>query len=341
MINLISSLDNNWWNFIVTNEKVNIFHHPNWIELFAECYGFKPVILTITDPKGEIRAGLPILEVNSLFTGRRWISLPFTDHCAPLYQEKQNLKKLTDEMVSLSKDPRNPIIELRENYPNHENIHTYNNHVLHTLNLEPDPEAVFKNFHSMHKRNIKKAQKNGIFIEIDTKQKQLEQFYRLHLHNRRSKGLPVQPKVFFRHLQKKLLDQGLGFILSAYLGSRCIAAYIFLHWGDTLTYKYGASDHNFLDSRPNNLLMWEGIRWGCENGYQFLDMGRTSLSNTGLREFKSKWGAKETPLTYCRISRTKEATPNHYFERLMNTIIQKSPAFVCRATGELLYKHFA
>ena len=193
----------------------------------------------------------------------------------------------------------------------------------------------------MHRRNLKKAQKSNLRIEQGTGQEQIDDFYLLHLNNRRRQGIPVQPKRFFNLLRKNILVKGLGFVLSAYLNTECIAAYIFLHWGQTLTYKYGASNPERLDSRPNNLLMWEGIRWGCENGYQILDMGRSSLENVGLRKFKSRWGAEETPLTYSTLSTKPLSSTSENLERLMHTLIRNSPPWVCRLTGELLYKHFA
>ena len=340
-INNFSSLPDKWLEFISSNKWASIFHHPNWIKLIAECYGYQPLVVTIPGLKGEIRAGIPIVEVNSILTGRRWISLPFSDHCAPLYMEERDLQQLIEELVSLSRNPENPRIELRGNYPTHDLIHTHTGYVLHTLKLESGLQALFGNLHPMHRRNIKKAQKSGVRIEISANQKQLDDFYQLHMKNRRRQGIPVQPKKFFNLLQNKLLNQGLGFILSAYLDDECIAAYIFLHWGETLTYKFGASNPERHNLRPNNLMMWEGIRWGCENGYCILDLGRSSISNVGLRRFKNMWGAEETPLTYAFLPARSYSSPNERMERVMNIIIRNTPPWVSRASGELFYRHFA
>lgn len=52
--------------------------------------------------------------------------------------------------------------------------------------------------------------------------------------------------------------------------------------GATLIAKHVASREDRFKLRPNNLLFWEGICWGCKNGYTVFDMGRTDVENIGL-----------------------------------------------------------
>ena len=141
-------------------------------------------------------------------------------------------------------------------------------------------------------------------------------------------------------LGSALIEKGLGFVLLAYKDDECLAAAIFLHWHRTLTYKYGASAIDGLNLRPNNLLFWTAIRWGCENGYTLFDMGKTDLANTGLRAFKSGWGANEMPLTYSTLPAEPPRSMTGKLMPVMQTVICHSPAWVCRLAGELLYKHF-
>ena len=92
--------------------------------------------------------------------------------------------------------------------------------------------------------------------------------------------------------------------------------------------------------RPNNLLFWTAIRWGCENGDTLFDIGKTDLANTGLREFKSGWGAKEMPLAYSTLSPEPPRSITGKLMPILQKVIRNSPLWVCRAMGELLYKHF-
>ena len=79
-----------------------------------------------------------------------------------------------------------------------------------------------------------------------------------------------------------------------------MAAAVFLHQGRQALYKFGASDYGFQHLRPNNLVMWEGIRQCAARGCGRLHFGRTSLANEGLRRFKLGFGAREEEIKYCK-----------------------------------------
>jgi lipid II:glycine glycyltransferase (peptidoglycan interpeptide bridge formation enzyme) len=134
------------------------------------------------------------------------------------------------------------------------------------------------------------------------------------------------------------MEQGLGFVLLAYKEEVCLAGGVFLHWDHMLTYKYSASSGVDLQLRPNDLLLWAAIRWGCEHGYTLLDMGRTDLIDTGLRQFKNRWGATETHLTYSILCDGPMRPTGDRMMKAMETVIHHSPLWVCQAMGELLYR---
>lgn len=337
---LLEASDELWVAFVASKPRANIFHHPAWMNLLAECYGYRPFVVAVRNADGKICAGLPMMEVNSRLAGRRWVSLPFTDYCEPLYDDYESLHQLTEALAHLYQDGSTPRIELRWGFPTHPAIQSYSHHVLHTIKLGPDSESVASHFHHMHRRNIETAKKKGVRIERGESLEHLRVFYRLHLDTRRRKGIPVQPWRFFDLLRRRIIEQGLGFILLAYKEDQCLAAGVFLHWQQTLTYKYAASRTDGLNLRPNNLLFWTAIRWGCENGYTLFDMGRTDSSNTGLREFKNRWGSDEVPLIYSTLSATPPQPMTGNLMRVMQAVIRNSPVWVCRAAGELLYRHF-
>jgi hypothetical protein len=68
-------------------------------------------------------------------------------------------------------------------------------------------------------------------------------------------------------------------------------------------------------------------------------MGRTDDDNTGLRAFKSSWGATERPLVYTHLGRPHAAARGH--ARLLKPLIMRSPLVVCRALGEAFYRRAA
>ena len=94
----------------------------------------------------------------------------------------------------------------------------------------------------------------------------------------------------------------------------------------------------FWSLRPNNLLFWEAIRWGCEQGFRRFDFGRSDVANRGLRKFKDNWGTQESPLKYSVIS---DAAPRYLgptLPRPVSSAIRMSPVWLSRLLGELLYR---
>lgn len=337
---LLDSSDEGWSAFAASKTQANIFHHPAWMNLLAECYGYRPFVVAVCNSMGKIRSGVPMMEVNSRWTGKRWVSLPFSDHCAPLHDDAGALDCLTDFLVHMSHERHLQGLEVRWALPEHKAIYSYAHHVLHIVELNSDLEQVSKRFHRTQRENIKFAENKGVRIEWGKQLEKLRMFYHLQCLTRRRHGLPVQPWRFFELLWWTILSQGLGFLLLAYEGDQCLAGGIFLHWQQTLTYKYSASTEESRRLRANHLLTWTAMRWGCENGFNKFDFGRSHVEDRGLRTFKHRWGAEEASLAYTTVPAAREKPSGSKLMDVLQAVIRVSPLCVCRAAGELFYSHF-
>ncbi len=336
----LSPSDPRWIAFLDSSPRAGIFHYPAWSQLMAESYGYRPFIVALQTVEGTLSAAVPLMEINSPITGKRWVSLPFSDYCWPLYTGESTLIKLTNSILNLAANNQISSLELRGKYPNLPTLKVSSRYVIHEIDLTPGEQTVWKRTHRMHRRNIKIAQENDVRIRLGETPEHLVDFFRLHSTTRRRQGIPIQPWKYFKTMQHLLFDKGHGFLLLAYRQGLCLAGAIFLQSKETLTYKYGASLEDGLRYRPNNLLMWTAIQKGCEESLSRFDMGRTDLENTGLREFKSRWGANEMPLVYTRLNGRTNHTDDRKIMHYMHSVLQKSPTWVCRLAGELLYKHF-
>jgi CelD/BcsL family acetyltransferase involved in cellulose biosynthesis len=299
--------DPRWLAFVRSRPEAGPFHHPAWASLLAQCYGFRGFALL----DGE--AGLPVLDV-----GRgRLVSLPFTDACAPLGDFRAAV----------------PRLEVRAALPG---LPASVRGVVHRLALSDDLDAVRRGFRSQMRRNVARAEREGVVVRAaETRADLLDVFYGLHLRTRHRQGVPVQPRRFFRLLWEDLHEHGLGTTLIALAGTTPVAAAVFLHWNGTTVYKFGASDPAYWSLRPNNLLFWEAIRAACARGDRSFDFGRTELENAGLREFKSGWGAVEEPLVYTNAGGEGRVA------RALAPAIRRAPLWLCRALGETAYRYAA
>jgi hypothetical protein len=338
---MIAPSDSRWMDFIQTCPDANIFHHPNWLELMQECYGYTASILAIPDADGNIRTGLPFMKVNSPLTGRRWVSFPFSDYCNPLYRDEAAREELARELVNIFQSGLAKKMEIRWCLPHRPEIQQVSEFVLHTIKLDPDPVEVSKRFKRTHLQNIHTAEERGVTVEFGDQIEHLKIFYDLQLETRKRHGVPAQPWKYFDLLWRYIVKAGMGFVLLAHQDNEIIAGMVYLGWGKTLIAKYAASREDRFNLRPNNLLFWEGIRWGCQNGFGVFDMGRTEVENAGLRNFKSRWGAVEEPLYYSFLASKQIQPSNGRLDRILHSVIQHSPLWVCRLSGELLYRHVA
>ncbi len=346
MLQTLTLDDLRWMDFIHSRREAHIFHHPCWLKNLEQVYGYRGFFLALLNKEGQVSAGLPMMEVSSPLTGRRWVSVPFSDHCAPLYEGKTALEELTSGLVDLAAQKAIPRMELRWSYPAREKIYCEVQHVWHTRQLDANanPDILFEGLSKKVRKYVRSSINRGVRVEIGSSEADMRRFYTLMVQTRQQHGVPVQPWRYFAGLQRNLLAQGLGFILLAYHEDTCLSGIVALHWQNTLTLKYGASlkqsEEDLRELRPGYLLEWEALRWACENGYTMVDVGRSGLQDEGLRDYKNRWGYQEQPLAYCSIGGKLSYTAPGRLMRLMNGVIRHSPAIVCRVAGELLYRHF-
>lgn len=332
--------DPDWLGLVENSPAAEVFHHPRWLELLRSQYGYEFQACCVANGRG-IEAGIPIARVESRLTGRRLVSIPFSDVCAPLLARDANPAALDALGPALAEEARRSGLELtvHASLPSTPGAFVQPSFFRHLLPLADDPAEVEGRYSkSQIKRGIKKAKREGLRTERRTDVTALDAFYSLHLETRRRLGVPTQPKRFIRRFEE-LFDAGLGFVELVFDEHEPIAAAVFLTFNGTVTYKYGASDAGKLAKRPNNLLFSEVIRRACEAGFHTLDFGRTDIGNDGLRSFKRSWGAEEVELSYTYLADREPSSEPGLRDRIMGATIRRSPAFVGRLVGEALYRH--
>ena len=295
--------DPRWARFVDATPGASVFAHPAWLELLARCYRYKFSALCATGDDGEFVVGMPLARVESRLTGRRLVSLPFSDFCPPVRAADAGPEadlRLADALADLRRSTGLKV-EIHDAFPLVDGAHVVSRFLLHRLELESDADAVLRRASKSQKSSRTKARREGVTTRVGTDRAALDTFYGLHLRTRRRLGVPTQPRRFIRAFEQ-LFARGLGYVLIAEYQGQPIAAAVFLTFGDTTVYKYGASDERHLGLRPNNLVLAEAIRTACESGHTIFDFGRTDAANAGLAAFKRSFGAAERELSYTYLA---------------------------------------
>jgi hypothetical protein len=338
---LINPLEEeNWNNLLISTPGYSFFHTSNWADVLSKSYNYKPFYLC-TRKENTFISLLPVMEVDSALTGRRGVCLPFTDTCEPIAENAQQFQKLFDQAVVMGRKRKWKYLEIRggEKYLSAEKPSQL--FFGHTLDLSCGQQQLFSNLRDSTRRNIKKAQKEKVEVNISNSLSAIKDFYRLNAMTRQEHGLPPQPYKFFQHLYDQVIAKDSGFIATAYLHGRAIAANVYLNFVKEVIYKYGASDKAFQHLRSNNLVMWEAIKWSCERNFQSLFFGRTEQENEGLMQFKAGWGVKPYRIYYYRYDFKKNVFTSNSSDLnpLFNKIFSRLPIPVLEMLSKILYRH--
>ena len=332
-----------WDELVLSTEDVGIFYTSMWARVLRDSYGFTPLYLSSIED-GEIRLLIPLMEVRSPITGKRAVSIPFTDRCDTIFTEQGHFDEAFETAKNLGKKRGWRYIEWRGGAGFKEEAPPSETFFEHVLDLDRPPDEIFASFRESNRRNIKKAMKAGLEVKLENSLESLAQYYRLHCKTRREHGLPPQPFSFFRNLHRHIISAGHGFTALCLQDSVAIAGAVFLHFGSQAIYKYGASEKEHQHLRPNNLIMWEAIRHYCDKGFKTLSLGRTELENHGLLQFKQGWGALESILKYHKFDLARNVFVSNSDSRLTgwhNKVFRSCPIPVLRLIGSLLYRHIA
>jgi CelD/BcsL family acetyltransferase involved in cellulose biosynthesis len=333
--------DPRWLPFLDATAGATIFHHPQWIAPLMGAYGYLPASLGCFD--GETLVGvLPMLEIRSRLTGRRGVSLPFSDYGGSVAASDDVHTQLLDAALARGRERGLVYVEMRCELE-HAFACPSGSYKRHQLELGSDPDRLMKAFDkSQTQRGLNKFLKSGAVVERRVDNEGLRTFMQLNYMTRRKHGLPPQPDRFFDGFQKHILDRGMGFVSIARLGEQVLAACVFMRYKDTLYYKYGASDDEGLAHRPNHGIMWDAMRYGIAEGVRILDFGRSDLDGEGLIKFKRGWGTIETDITYAQVGTVSRpegsGTGGGILDRL-KPVIQRMPVPVLKVIGQVLYEH--
>ena len=338
---IVDPIDYPYWDRLVShNTDYSFFHTSTWAKTLVTSYRFKPFYFHVLE-EDRFSFLMPIMEVDSFLTGKRGVSLPFTDQCRSLTLNQELFTHAVQSAIRLGEKRRWRYIEWRDAGPFEDQLPASEQFYVHDIGLAKAEDDLFLSLSDNNRRNIKKANREGVVVSIEKSLGAVEEFYRLNLITRKRHGLPPQPVVFFRNVFEHILSRDFGIVALASYAGRIIAASVFFHFGKKAIYKYGASEATHLHLRPNNQIMWEALKWYNERGFETMNLGRTEINNPGLLQFKRTWGAKERLIKYHLYDIKKRSyvpiRPRNSarFEKLFSRL----PASALRIIGQVIYKH--
>src|SRR5256885_2755427 len=293
-------VDREWDDAISTHPNATIFHSPAWARVLVDTYGHRPCYVQMS-LNGGLLALVRMMEVQSVLTSSRGICLPFSDYCTPLTFSSFGHELVMQKLQLITRERRWSYFELRSHSIIPDSVPASKSYYGNSLDLRIGSDALILNFSRSVQRAVRNAQRSGLSVSMQPSLDAMAQFYKLHVRTRRRHGVPPQPRSFFINIQRHLISTGFGFIVLVESQKGPIAAAMFFRLGRHAVYKFGASDERLQELRPNNLAMFEGIKYLAKGGAETLHFGRTDKENEGLQRFKLSWCATEEILDYARF----------------------------------------
>jgi Acetyltransferase (GNAT) domain len=160
------------------------------------------------------------------------------------------------------------------------------------LDLSRGPDALFRKFSENKRTNIKKSIKYGVTVEPAKGQDEISAYYAICLDWARRKALPLTGEDEFQ--QAFALTKNRLLLLARYQAKIIAGIVIRFFPQGVMEYAANSSLESALRLRPNDLLHWRAIEWGC-------GIGLTKYSLGGAHLFLRKFGGELIPITRHRL----------------------------------------
>lgn len=329
-----------WDTHVAARPDHSVFHRSAWARVLTETYGHRPFYLRIR-VEGAEAALVPLMEVSSALTGRRGVSLPFADFTGPLWSDARQAAAVYEGLLGVAAERKWQHLELRGGTTPAPAAAAFRTYRAHELDLSCGMSRLSQLLPASTRRSIHKAERSGLTITIERDAHAMLAFYQLHSRTRRRHGLPPQPVGFFQAISRHLIEPGLGMIVLAHQAGTAVAGAVFFHSGDRAIYKFGASDKERWDLRPNHGVMWSAIQYLAQAGCQSLHFGRTSVADAGLIRFKESWAGAGGALRYFRYHTAKRVwlTDANPPAQGLPMVFGHLPLSLNRIAGRLIYPH--
>lgn len=322
MIELLDKVEFQYLDFLNKAENVLFFHHPCYLKLLGEHLNATPLILLIENSEGS-SVTMPLL-LKEGSKGKVVNSLPYFGSngsfvCSGTPNAINLLKiKALSELEEWSKNENIVSINIVTNYFDQTEKDWFKEHYIpdymserfgQVTNLPPFSEdydlALLKQFQDPRPRNIRKAINSGVTIRKAKSDKDWDFLYEVHKENMEGIGAPVKKRAFFSLIKQEFTEEFYTLYI-AEIDSKPVACMLVFHAFQTVEYYTPGTLSEYRNQQPSALLVFEAMKEFAQKGYKFWNWGGSSSRESGVYDFKKKWGATEMP--YYHMTKILDST---------------------------------
>jgi len=348
IVRIATNDDKDAWNqFVEKSEHSSVFHLWEWGELISEVYGHRRYYLLV-EQNGEIVAVFPLIHIKSGLFGDKLISLPFCEHGGAVAERYDEAEKNSSESLyayvrSLAASLDVDYVEVRapalignstERLFRSHGYQKIEHYVTFRLGLDRSCEEIWKSVEGIKRKAVRKALKNNVRVRIAKDEGEVAAFYKLYLETQKRLGSPPHSHEFFKAMWNKLYPIGCLQISLAEYDNEVIGGNIVLPFRKEIYWWINATKAKYRSLNATNLLLWNTIEFGVNNGFRVFDMGRTRR-DSDVYEFKQPWHGLETSLSDFVYSTKEISLPDPSQRRyvIMSKIWRRLPDAIAEKLG--------
>ncbi len=140
------------------------------------------------------------------------------------------------------------------------------------LDLNKSEDELFEQLDSKTRYNVRLASKKGVQIFENSTKEGMEQYIDVLQETTKRQGFYAHTPEYFRKMWQVLGESGMIKIFNAVYEGKVLTVWIMFVLNGILYYPYGSSRTEGREVMPNNLMMWEMIRYGKQLGCHTFDM---------------------------------------------------------------------
>ena len=290
-----------WDDFVEKHPQATPYHRFAWKKSVENAYRHKSLYLIAEDESRHVVGVLPAIVMRPAFFSGKLSSLPFCDLAGALAVDQTIQAALITAAQNMAAETGLKYFEYRTSSLADESAAMINRtlpadqKVRMILDLPDSSETLLSGFKSKLRSQIKKAEKNGLTVEIGQTDQLIDDFYDVFSCNMRDLGSPTHSKQWFHEIKRHYKQNMIISIIK--VEGEAIGAGIVLFNGVNASIPWASTKRNFNHLSPNMLLYWSLLQYTTDNGYKAFDFGR-STPGEGTFKFKQQWGAKPVPLLW-------------------------------------------
>lgn len=320
-VKVSSTIDEKFWNQqLVKSNDSSIYQVSRYGRVYEDVFESKPFYIVV-ESNGEVAGQLlAIIHTKYYWKDSNLISKSLGSKLnlnsvlrweyGPIIHHSESKKEILDAILSaLDKIAReNDVTMIRGTTQPYFGLdatdvfqkqgYDHSEWATYVIDLPPESDHLYNKLNKETRYDIRKAEKNGLELEIIDKFQAFEDYSELALSSRLRAGEKRRENALFvRKFWENLYESGHLHVFTAKKDGELLGAIEALTFNKSIL-QYGIANSPKAHLLGGTFLTWNAINWSIRNGFATFDMGGANPNPLTEKEkaidfYKSKWGGRK------------------------------------------------